>query len=310
MRTYKTPKDKVAILMCTYNGEKYLKEQIDSILNQKEIDVDIYIRDDGSSDRTLDILKSYKDKVIIVKDKKNKHLGPSLGYMKLLFFVYSRCKKYDYFSFADQDDIWMENKLAIAVRALKGIGSPCLYCSNFMYFQNGKEIGLKYSERPDLSFIRHIMCNNVYGCTYVFNRSLVKEIYNGGIPKSSYFRTNYHDSWVALVAIATGKVIYDDKSYILHRIHENNELGIPAKLSRLEKKQKYGVYLPSYHVWKNTACELKKRFILTGKKKEIVQIVSEYNKSLRKKLELFNMVKNHYNSNKFKLFVQILIGYR
>lgn len=305
-----TAKTEVAVLMCTYNGEAYLKEQIDSILSQEGVKVDLYIRDDGSSDRTLEIFEYYKDRIRFVNDRKGRHFGAALGFMELLFFVYKKCKKYDYYAFADQDDIWMSNKLETGVKAIKQQNYPCLYCSNVMLYRDGKEIGLWHTDSPDLSFIRHIMGNNIHGCTFVFNCMLVKEVVEAGIPKSSYFRTNYHDSWVILIAIATGKVIYDHKSYILYRIHENNEVGIRVKRSRLEKKRKYGVYFIYYHIWKITALELEKRVVLDENKKNIVDKVANYDANISGKIELFKIVKNHYSASKIKLLFQILLGYR
>lgn len=114
----------VAVLMSTYNGEKYIKEQLDSIFNQKEVQVTLYVRDDGSTDRTLDIVQSYSNTVLLPFDE-NK--GPGLSFMTLLYHVMSLPTQYDYYAFADQDDIWMDEKLIKAIQQIKNEGKCTLF---------------------------------------------------------------------------------------------------------------------------------------------------------------------------------------
>ena len=107
--------EKVCVLMSTYNGEKYLKEQIESILNQENIEVDILIRDDGSTDNTLNILENYTQKYKNIRYYTGENLRSAKSFMNLLFTV----KEYDYYAFSDQDDVWKKNKLYTAVSKLK-----------------------------------------------------------------------------------------------------------------------------------------------------------------------------------------------
>ena len=102
--------DKVAILMSTYNGEKYLDEQIGSILAQEGVDVTLYIRDDGSSDRTAEIIKYYCKRYHNVSFTQGENLGVGNSFMQL---VYDAKDVYDYYAFADQDDIWLRDKLSV-----------------------------------------------------------------------------------------------------------------------------------------------------------------------------------------------------
>ena len=98
--------EKIQVLMSTYNGEKYLKEQIESILNQEKVEVNILIRDDGSCDKTLKIIKELsKNPKISYYEGKN--IGPAKSFMDL---VNKSGDKFNYYAFADQDDIWMPNK--------------------------------------------------------------------------------------------------------------------------------------------------------------------------------------------------------
>ena len=104
---------KVAVLISTYNGEKYIKEQIDSILNQTYKNIEIVIRDDGSSDSTIEIIKEYQKKHsnIILKE------GTNVGFIKSFFQLLGLADS-DYYAYCDQDDVWMENKIELAVNAL------------------------------------------------------------------------------------------------------------------------------------------------------------------------------------------------
>ena len=118
--------DSVVVLMSTYNGERFLEEQIESILKQKDVDVVLYVRDDGSSDRTKQILDEYqrKNAQMLVSYEKNEGVGNS--FMDL---VYMAPETSDYYAFADQDDIWRDTKLIEAIKLLKQSGKN-LYVSN------------------------------------------------------------------------------------------------------------------------------------------------------------------------------------
>lgn len=301
---------KVAILMCTFNGEKYLNEQIESILNQKNVDVTLYIRDDGSTDKTNEILKEYKTKDRRVKIYKDKNIGPARGFLKLLFYVYSKKGYYyDYYSFADQDDIWFEDKLDVAVQKIENYKKPCLYCGNLIKLKDGIKEGFWFEKKPDLSFIRHIIGNNVHGCTFVFDNKLAEIIYQGGMPGKKYLTFEYHDSWVALVAIAKANIIYDHEAHILYRLHDSNEVGQRPTFSMIERKRKYGKYFPFHRVWRNAARELSKRYELSDSKKEILYKTMCYNRGIISRINFFKIIKNHYDKSLVDIFLKILLAY-
>lgn len=238
-------KPKVSVLMSTYNGEKYIKEQIESILAQKGVQVSLYVRDDGSSDGTMEIVKMYEKngKLTIIPAKKN--LGPGKSFMALLFKV-SQIDTNNYIAFADQDDIWLPDKLKIAVERLQNIReSPALYGSNRIIYKNGNQEGLLFQLLLDNSLQRHISRNEISGCTMVMNRALVQEIVTHPCPPETVIDFRLHDGWIALVAILRGELIYDPNSYILYRIHKNNTVGIrktsiKERLNRLLLRGKNG----------------------------------------------------------------------
>ena len=118
-------KPKVTVLLSTYNGHQHIKELVDSVLMQDSVDVKLQVRDDGSTDNTIDILRSYNDSRIAVK--KGKNLKPALSFLTLL----RECDDSDYYAYCDQDDYWYPNKLITAINELKIIQDPALFISTY-----------------------------------------------------------------------------------------------------------------------------------------------------------------------------------
>lgn len=215
----------IAIMMSTYNGEKYLREQIDSILLQKGIHVELYIRDDGSKDGTVNILHEYgkKDNVHI---KYGFNSGVIESFLKLLYEV---PRDYEYYAFSDQDDVWLEDKLIIAVKQLEGGDGPRLYFSRKTYVDEKlQKIDMNDIDVRDTTIGIALMNSCASGCTMVFNKRLLNKLCKYR-PDSK--QMSMHDSWIYIVAAAIGKVIYDDESRILYRQHGGNVSGINTYLN-------------------------------------------------------------------------------
>lgn len=222
-------KDKTLILLSTYNGSKYLREQLDSLLLQK--DIDILIRDDGSVDNTIEILKEYSK----LNNNISYYCGENLGYAKSFWELLKQKDNYKYYAFCDQDDIWLENKIENAISLINDVKEdiPILYTSNVICINNSKElISTKAFEGKVLNRYECLQKSILPGCTFVFNnkaQTLLKQ-YNGFMES--------HD-WAAYIIINYfGKIIYDKKSYIYYRIHENNTQGIQTKLEKIKIKLK------------------------------------------------------------------------
>ena len=220
----------VAIVMATYNGEKYLKEQIESILNQTYKDFVLYIRDDNSTDSTNKIINEYTEKypnkIIQVKDDKVAR-GACKNFMYLLEYVYS-LNKHDIYMFSDQDDFWLENKVEITVNRYNEVSNkeqPILIHTDLNVVDSKLELinksFLKYSNLDSdcKEFNKYLIQNNVTGCTTLVNQKLVDMV---------NFKINdlcMHDWYFALLASAFGQVIFINKSTINYRQHGNNVLG-------------------------------------------------------------------------------------
>ena len=217
-----------AVLMSTYNGELYLREQIDSILCQKDVNVRLYIRDDGSSDTTVRILKEYDElyeNVIFVNKDQISHSGVRESYLSLLEYVY-RTAAPDYYSFADQDDVWLPVKLAAGVKKLSLAADHDkgkLYYSNKTYVDKD----LTLIKQENIIFYDDIYevlwRNQASGCTMIFDGTLAGFLLKYRPEHPGFL----HDNWTYRTAKAIGAaVIFDRNSYILYRQHERNVVGI------------------------------------------------------------------------------------
>jgi glycosyltransferase involved in cell wall biosynthesis len=216
-----------AVLMSTYNGLRFIDEQIRSILDQFGPADRLIIRDDGSSDGTVDYLKALSDPRIVVSYGPN--IGASPSFLALTAAVPAEA---DMIMFADQDDVWLPGKIERA-RAQLGdrIGSdrPALYCSRLTLVDvTLNEMGLSRGLQIPPSFENALVENIVTGCTSAFNRAALKRIAQYGDPKLIFF----HDWWCYLVVSAFGDVIFDDQPMILYRQHGNNVVGMDAGLKR------------------------------------------------------------------------------
>lgn len=215
----------IDICLATYNGEKFLKEQMDSIINQTYSSWHLWIRDDGSSDSTLQILNEYKvrypDKISIIYDNKG-NLGFIQNFNEILKYTTST-----YIAFSDQDDIWEKDKLKVLIIELSkyDLGTPLFIHSDFSYINEKNEIikhsFVKFSNKNPAkcnnSIIRSMFFGLGVGCTVVINQALYDNC--GEIPKS--FPTG-HDKWFLFGAILTGEAVFINKILVKHRIHSKN----------------------------------------------------------------------------------------
>ena len=219
----------IDILMATYNGEAYIKEQIDSILNQTYKEWKLYIRDDGSTDNTVKIIKEYvlkyNDRIILIEDGMS-GLGAKANFLELMKYSTN-----DYCMFSDQDDVWLENKIDISLNRMKeteekyGNNTPILVNTDLKVVDENKFIiNESYWDYQQLCgqetrLNKIIVENNVTGCTMLLNRSLLKKSLD--MPKEAIM----HDYWINLIAVAFGKREIISEPTILYRQHSNNEVG-------------------------------------------------------------------------------------
>ena len=234
----------LAILMCTYNGENFLEEQLDSIQHQDYKDWTLYVNDDGSKDATLDILKRYQkkwgNKKLIIRR------GPQKGFSQnFLQIICDKKINADLYFLSDQDDVWMPHKLSHTLQKLSKLDllKPTLYCARTTYVSSDAKKILGESDlflKPP-SFRNAIVQSIAGGNTMAFNNALKKIV-------SQFKKADIvsHDWWLYIVnELSGGKTLYDIESTILYRQHSGSLIGANngfiAKLRRLRMLLK-GVY--------------------------------------------------------------------
>jgi len=219
---------KVCILLSSYNGADYLAEQLDSLVGQTCTDIDIAVRDDGSTDGSLQILGKYADKYPYIHVESGQNIGVSESFMGLLSQANGESR---YFAFCDQDDVWYPDKVERAIDKLSGVppGEPAIYFSRLEYVDRNLEHS-GYSRLPHrrFSFRNALVENSASGCTVVLNRT-ARDMIVARMPSPN---SVLHDWWCFLVVSAFGTVIYDDRPGIKYRLHGKNETG--AALSFVE----------------------------------------------------------------------------
>jgi rhamnosyltransferase len=208
--------------MAAYNGEKYIEEQIDSVMQQKDVRIKLYIRDDGSTDNTVDILRKMENRY-----KENLHweAGKNIGYRRGFLLLLKECEEADYYAFSDQDDVWDPYKISRAVRMLSDRDDKhvLLYASAlYLTDSNLQNRVLKKYDKSRQNLKAYFLRGALAGCTFVFNNALrekVNRIELGELPDQSF---PSHDALTAICAYALGEVIVDEQPFILHRRHENS----------------------------------------------------------------------------------------
>ena len=218
----------ICVLMATYNGEKYLVEQIESILCQKDVDVRLFVRDDGSTDRTLEILKRYEEAKKL-SWYQGKHLNAAYGFWELL----SKAPEAKYYAFSDQDDVWDEDKLYAAVTELEKVRNDFrLYaCGTRLVDSKLNVIEDHKLDKKRTRYARLIFAH-IPGNVMVFSNELRKSVMN-------YTPQNMgmHESWLYMYGVATGaEIILDEKPHISYRQHERNVVGMEVGLKKKIKK--------------------------------------------------------------------------
>lgn len=276
----------IDILMATYNGERYIEQQLESIINQSETNWRLLIRDDCSQDNTRQIIQRYQikypDKIIFVPSTE-----PSGSAMNNFFQLLDYAEN-EYIMFADQDDVWKPDKIALTLKKMHemekqyGKETPLLVHTDLCVVDETLHtINPSIFAMQDMDYRRDklnnlLVTNIVTGCTMLFNQSVLKFLKEK--PKTAVM----HDMWIALVASAFGRIGFINEATILYRQHGKNANGakdvktvdyINHKLAHLTdvKKnldlqyQQAGEFLRIY------------RFQLNEKQKKILEVYSGFN---------------------------------
>lgn len=282
----------VLVLMSTYNGEVYLREQLDSILRQDGVHVHLLIRDDGSTDRTCDILAEYAVRYDNVEWEGQENVGFFRSFSMLAEKALTFPEPIDFYAFSDQDDIWMPNKLKTACRFLEGIMNqeaggrsqdvPLLFSSNSLFMDDNMNImGSFHNEAPYYTKQNVMIYPTEQGCSMVFNKRAL-ELYDSHPPRNAW-----HDRWMCLICNFLGQTVYCQSPLFYYRIHGGNMIG---------KKQS---------LWARIMDDIK--FFFTSDAKNS-QMVEEFYQAYRSQLsdedlKILNVFLNYKDSfkNKWKI---------
>lgn len=214
---------RTAILLSTYNGEKYLNDQIHSLQKQTFQEWNLYIRDDGSKDDTIQLIKEAekKDKRIHYLEDSQSNLKPMKSFMKLLKDVEA-----DYYFFCDQDDYWLPKKLEIMLKEIKkkdNKSPELIYCGLQCVDQDLKPINNDFENLiGKINGKSRFIGNDMPGCVMCFNEKLRNIAVEN---TKTYNDIVMHDWWLALIAETFGNVSFLNRKLILYRQHEDNSIG-------------------------------------------------------------------------------------
>ena len=246
---------KIEILLSVYNGEKYLAEQVQSIINQTNKDWILTIRDDFSTDNSLKIIQDFCDKFPDKIFWYNDNLG-NIGATKSFYNLMINSNE-KYIMFCDQDDVWLENKIEFSIKQMqkkeceKGKNTPLLFFTDLKVVDKNLQTisnsffnfsGIIFKENPKFNDIA--VRNSVTGCTVLMNRAAINAI----LPIND--KTEMHDIWAALCVAKNGYVFGSKKVSVLYRQHLQNTIGA-------KKKKKIAV---SFDNFKNSYLCNKQRF--------------------------------------------------
>ena len=294
----------VCILLSTYNGEKYLEEQLESLVRQEGVEIRILVRDDGSKDATCDILNKWQDKGALTW-----YTGSNLGFALSFMDLLRNAPEADYYAFCDQDDIWLPDKMKVAIKKLSQLpDGPNLYCSNLCVYRDGEIRSLIRAKFPRIDVHSCLITNCAVGCTSVFNGQL-RDMVLRHFPTKLYA----HDWWMFQTAVLFGSVYYDLIPHILYRQHGNNQIGARStfrdkwkkRMEEFLRKERYGVMDIVSEELLNCYSSL-----LSPEQRKIISEFTGYRENGLKRLRLFfsrKYVKERL-SNTVWLKLRILIG--
>ena len=218
--------DTIDILLPTYNGEKYLKEQIDSILNQTYKNIRLIISDDCSKDSTPKILEEYRGKderIELYLQKEN------IGVVKGIEFLLKKVKS-NYYMLADQDDVWLPMKVEKSIETLKKENADLVFGDLEVVDQDLKTMYPSFGDfmllnRKINKYINSYKVNYLYncvtGCTVLSKKEFIEKI----LPIPTESKYLIHDHWIGLIVALNGKLAYMPEKYIKYRQHGNNQVG-------------------------------------------------------------------------------------
>lgn len=287
-------KKRVVVLMSTYNGEKYLEEQLRSLEEQVGVDLFVFVRDDGSTDNTIAILDAWSKKGFLSWYK-----GGNLRSAKSFMDALRNAPDAEYYAFCDQDDVWMPDKLLRAVNALENCsGEYKVYLSPTILADSDMNVIGEMPLNYKFTVGEAIVTNPATGCTMLFNRELKKLVEN----KTPQV-IKMHDEWLYKLCLFMNGVIYaDTESRIYYRQHGNNVVGAKESFMDGVVRRMKTLFMQGGSR-SATLCEMHRLYndIIPCENVHVLDKVKDYSLSFAGRLRLLG-VKGLSAPNKFTMF--------
>lgn len=293
LNTFKLPR--VAVLLCTRDGSRFINQQLDSLINQQKVEIEIFWSDDGSKDNTQEIVLSYQDRLKITPIKLPVDHNAGDHFLKLLYIVPT---DFDYYAFCDQDDIWLPPKLKRAINFL--IHQPYdLYGARTQLIDqhnNYLNLSMQFTKRP--SFNNALVQSIAGGNTMVWTHKLHKHLISHQVQ-----HVPSHDWWVYILATFQGfQMYYDSQPTLLYRQHGKNNVGANLGLKNQIKRILQGL-IGRYQTWNNQHQYLLDQLINLGTKQNIIDY---YFFQIAR--QSTNPIKRLYKLQQSKVYRQTLAG--
>lgn len=304
--------ERILVLLSTYNGHKYLREQLDSLYAQENVHLHILVRDDGSKDETIEILNEYKNRHGKMTLITQTNIGCARSFHSLIEIAATRMPLYDYYAFCDQDDVWLPNKLYQATLHLDKIETP-----NKLYFCNANYVDsnlsfIKKSKLPmHVSFKTCVFRNPILGCTMVFDNQFLQLMNKGNhdrINTKGYLQL--HDRWAYQCANYLGTTIIKDPSTtIQYRQHGNNVTS--PNMSFLKRYKNAITKIFKYRnvnlIFNKTFYETYKNTIKDTDKNSFLKALCSYNASIKNTIIFLQRQSWEGESNLDKFLWRLLV---
>ncbi len=269
--------EKIAVLMSTYNGEQYIFKQLESIASQTVSDeVCLYVRDDGSQDNTLQIVREFQDRLKI-KIVEGKNLGPAKSFWKLFTDPDIQA---DFYAFCDQDDIWDSDKLEIAISHLKQ--DTHLYACNYRSINEQDYVFQEKGRKTDPVICTECLFISgvTQGCAMVLTDELRKYILEKNI-----CRVPMHDIVIMLYSIHFGSIFWDNLPHFSYRFHNDNFVANNRKRNPISYIKRMS--MAEKNIYSAVAKELIENVNnFKAEEKHFLENISNYQFSTKKKMEI------------------------
>ena len=298
-------KANICVIMSVYNGNKYIKEQLDSIYNQ-DFDgmLTVYIRDDGAPEKAQNYLASYvreKGNSLIIENGIN--MGPSRSFVEAI----KHAPKADVYILSDQDDIWKPGKIRAILEEIDTDVTPMLWFSNYDVVDNKLNLIRKQAiKEPVKDDLRVLFYNNVPGCVMAFNDALRKMVLNLKIDN-----VRMHDIMLLNLALLFGKTYFDNTSYVLYRQHSNNAVGYGHKkvdaVKWLRDKMTFLRSGETYYTAEYSEIVAK---AIQGEQKQEYEFLSMYKRPFINRIKLLGKpyTKSNISRSSVSIGIRILLG--